>query len=204
MHDCCGTIAGITLFQAHVTRLIAFAQICARLRRDNLRMHLPLNEWVNDASCPAYFREFWAQLAWSVQTGHVFTGRVDFPVGGRPPFEVYTDIEPFPGRRLPATGIAAEDSAQGDPNAASREAASFVVPVGFEHLIEGTAWALQDAYLDLWPLEVADRVKRRFKAEFLRPSQPHTDDFYAYPPYDVTDRLLRRYLSARGVVGIPA
>jgi hypothetical protein len=202
MHDCCGTIAGITMFQTHISRLIEFAKVCARLRNDNLLIQLPLIEWVRDGSCPAYVREFWVRLVWSVQTGQVFTGRVTCPLGEKPTFEVYTDIEAFPGHRIPAIAIPVKQSEEGE-GVVPREEAFFLVPIGFEHLIEGTAWALQDAYLDLWPSDVAESVRRRIKTESLRPSQPQTKGFYAYPPYEVTERLLGRYLSQRGVLSHP-
>jgi hypothetical protein len=202
MDDCCGTIAGITLFQAHVTRLISFAQVCARLRNDDLKLQLPLKDWVRESSCPSYVRKFWTELTWGGTTGQLYTGRVSFPLASRPPFAVYSDMEPIPGHRLPVIAIAVEE---GDDQKATQpqQPTFFVVPVGFEQLIEGTASALQDAYIDLWPSEIADRVRARFKTEAPRPTQPQTKGFYAYPPYEVTGRLLSTYLSKRGLASYP-
>jgi hypothetical protein len=122
----------------------------------------------------------------------------------RPFDDVYTDIEPVPGHRLPVIAIAIEGAHAESQNAEPRQQSSFLgVPIGFEQLIEGTASTLQDAYLDLWPSEIAERVRARFKTEAARPSQPQTKGFYAYPPYDVTTHLLSTYLSKRGLSSYP-
>jgi hypothetical protein len=198
-HDCFGTIAGISLFDSHIARLMAFAEICARLQRDAVSMRLPFLDWAKDRNCPDYVKVFIDRLQKGAYLERIFMGAIDVP--RIPGIDDRSWVElPFPHGNglLPAfpmamrTGYETPDgNLHLDPGGSTK-----FVPIGFEALIEGNAQALQRSIIEgRWPTAVSKLFWN--KTVVIRGSKGESLEDRPPLPYNVTDLLVSKFLRTK-------
>jgi hypothetical protein len=197
-HDCFGTIAGITLFEMHIARLTAFGEVCRRLRKDGLKLKLPLASWALTDHCPDYVRDFVARLALGQRRQEAFLGAISLPSAAGTDDAVTKDfrLEPLglviPAFPLQVGSVQLEDGERTGPVAVSTR----WIPIGFEQLIEGNAQAFQRTYLEaVWPSEVSARAWQMMTARRAAIENATTAiEGLISLPYNVTDLMLSKHL----------
>ena len=209
-HDCFGTRSGYTQFNAHHSRLIAFAEILNRLRKDKVKLQLPLGDWAMKSSCPDYVKEFSRRIRNGRFLERAFNGSLPIIRRVGLESEPYVSIKYGGKVVLPAfplsikvIGLDKNDAAIGT------EFETHFVPIGFEQVLEGNAQAIQRTVLEsVWPSDVVDRVweamtvsyEEQIDADFL--FKP--DEAFIRLPYNITDFTLSKYLRKKfGITSFP-
>jgi hypothetical protein len=196
-HDCFGTMAGISLFECHLSRLNMFLDICRKLYQEGRLLKLPLFEWADDLDCPAYVKKFIKDLICNVTLENIFSGRVDFPIQKGKEELVYKTFEVLPKINVPAfpLQIGSISIYEGHPPTFNDVNTSWA-PIGFEQLIEGNAQALQRTYLEgVWPT-IVDSVWSLMTTRAGAPQNESSEvRNLTRIPYNITDLLLTKYLS---------
>lgn len=197
LHDSFGTIAGLTFFWTHISRLKAFSNVLKRLKQDKLRLRLPLHEWADEPTCPDYVREFSTRIMGGLVTEAVFLGKAppqDATGKQHEPFiEVRLGRSRFPAFPMQLGVSATGPSGQPTPPAIR----TIAIPIGMEHLLEGNAQALQRTMLQaVWPAHVEERVLERMRVHWVAGDLSEVKSFLTLP-YNITDLALSRYLRLR-------
>lgn len=197
-HDCFGTLAGLSLFECHMSRVTAFLSVCSQLFNDGKYLQLPLTDWITTPECPEYVKLFVSRLATNAKLEAVFSGRVQLPVSPGPADDIYRIFEISPGVRVPAFPLQIRTATlfeeEGYPPEFTGHETHWV-PIGFEQLIEGNAQALQRTYLEaVWP-RISEAIWRDMTQREVLPGQEADErQRFARSPYNVTDFLLSKYL----------
>jgi len=196
-HDCFGTMAGISLFECHLSRLNAFLEVCRKLYQEDRLLKLPLVEWADDPDCPVYVKKFVKDLIYNVTLENIFSGRVDLPGQKGEEELVYKTFEVLPKINVPAFPLQIGSiSIYENHPPAWNEANTSWAPIGFEQLIEGNAQALQRTYLEsVWPA-IVDSVWNLMTTRAGAPQHESSEiRNLTRVPYNITDLLLTKYLA---------
>lgn len=195
LHDSFGTLAGLTFFETHIGRLLAFARVLHRLKREGVALRLPLHAWAQTSSCPDYIQQFARDVAVGLVADAVYLGRTPpqdaAGHAGGPVFRQQWGAFPIPAFPLALKVFDLRDPTKA-PVSTTR-----AIPIGLEQLMEGNAHALQrDVLRAVWSQEVEERVMTRMTQNRTLPTaaQSGVDDLVSQP-YNITDLALTRHLN---------
>lgn len=182
--DCFGTYAGCNMFE--LNRLVAqeFVTVCLELSEKNIRWELPINEWIKRGTSPAIVETFFNK-ALSI--------RNELALYKRP-------FEPFPREGSNNSHVQTFNTDEGLKVKAfpahyksliTKKSGHFLMPIGFETIIEGNAQAVQRSYLnEFQPSNDELLLTRLLKSENGELPIPNS--------YNVIDHLITRYIRNHG------
>jgi hypothetical protein len=193
-YDQFGTVAGISLFSSFMEALKSFAQAAARVAADETKWRWPVAKWSAEKTSPVEIRRFMRQ-ARSFRVGS------ELLLGTFNGLEVDGHVEDLLGEAVTGRGFPI-DVAPIRIAVLGRDSKplpkTIMHPLGVEALFEANAHALTRNLIGhAFPKVVADELTQdRFVVEY-RPGE-RRDLGPQVLPYMVLDRVITKYLRARG------
>ena len=193
-YDQFGTSAGISLFQNFIDILKNFYAAAARIKADGNGWQWPDGKWVAQKNTPAEVR----RLIWNVRA---FRQGSEVLLGAFAPLEVDGHIDDIITEAVTKNGLTV-DLAPIRIFAGSRGgrsvAKTILYPLGFEVLFEANAHAITRTFVEAsFSKKVADSLTHDHVV--IETKKGECPDFaHQILPYMVVDRLISKYLRAKG------
>ncbi|MFZ5781439.1 MAG: hypothetical protein ACOY4R_14700 [Pseudomonadota bacterium] len=193
-YDQFGTFAGISLFSNFIEALKSFNHAVATIATQNLRWRWPVAEWAADKACPLEVRRFVRQ-ARSFRTGAelllaAFNG---LEMDGHTE-ELLAEAMTASGHPIDVAPIRVAQLGSGGQPVPK----TIMHPLGVEALFEASAHAVTRSFIEhSLPKVVADRLTQDVFVIEVRQGE-RGDLGRTVLPYMVLDRLITKYIRARG------
>lgn len=209
-----GTLAGITMFAAHMEGLKHFLGASRLLKHKKLEWQLPLSKWVGQSGCPAEIRGLRRYARSQNVALDIFNGNLERIVAPGHRAEWWVDVpidvegfgEPMNTPAFPISMFTAKS--EEDARAGGGIATTVYSPLGYEALLEGTAHSLARTFVESFfpdvaqdflvkygdPLRMQSSLDEAAQAQLIR---DHVN------PYNITDLMISKALRAHGIQEFP-
>ena len=189
--DCFGTYSGFNLFLHFAQLLSEFVEVSERMSKENLHWQLPVMSWLNQDSCPKFVRKFIRKAVVLKNANEKFNNPFE-PIleeGTRDehfislPYHDNGEVIAYP---YAVTSIISEESVKWD----NKKISTYLMPLGFETLIEGNAFAVQRTFYERLSKENDELVLKRITVG-KKGNAPAPTSYY------VSDFLVGKYLKKK-------
>lgn len=196
-HDYFGTIAGISLFSAHLQQVRAFANFVEALRSSGKSLELPLDaSWFDDESHGETAKGLLRNWRIFLQSTATFTEAFEKTVehGHHP-----NDYVIYKKRENNKPDVPTFPLSMGILTGERVTPLTVCYPIGLEVLAEGNAQALQRGLMEVeCSASLADRLVTLMESRTIESDDPIESLRANATPYNVTDLLVSKYLRLRG------
>lgn len=189
--DCFGTYSGYNLFNHFAQLLSDFVEVSDRMSKEGLHWKLPLMSWLYEDSCPKFVRKF-IRKAIVLKNANAKFNKPFEPILVEGTTDKYFVTLPYHDTGEVQAFPYAVTSIKGGENIDwnNKKFSTYLMPLGFETLIEGNALAIQRSFFQGLSNDNDEFILKRLTAGKIG-NVPVPTSYY------VTDLLISKYLRSK-------